>query len=65
MIVGVSDGDPVEVPFDYQHNLLSYSISEPTMEELDTLPIYCITSDDPWHPSDNGYHSVSHLTSDP
>ena len=52
MIVGKDDDDlEVELPFQFTNNLICYAIREPTMQELEHLPIFILTSDAPWNPS--------------
>ena len=62
MILGIGDdGDQVVLPFNFTNNLVSFDIREPTLNELDTLPMYCITSDQPWNPhaDDNIAHDIN------
>ena len=67
MIVGQDQEDQdVEVLFDYSNNLISYSVREPTMDELEKLPLYIITSDQPWEPNqqhDNHNYKASNIQS--
>ena len=63
MIVGVDeDGDTIEIPFDFSNNLINYGIREPTMKELEMLPMFCLTSDLPWDPH-NGNNTSMNKTS--
>lgn len=66
MIVGEEDdGHEVIVPFSYTNNLVTYPVRKPSEYELENLPVYILTSDQPWDPtaqSDNDY-LLSHVTS--
>ena len=61
MIVGTNDDESaVELPFQFTNNLICYAIREPTMQELETLPIFILTSDAPWNPSLQPNHPSNH-----
>ena len=64
MIVGVTeDGDTVEIPFNFSNNLINYDIREPTMQELEALPMFCVTSDQPWDARDDNNTSLNQVSS--
>ena len=54
------DHEPWEIPFDFDNNLISYNVREPTSEEVDTLPMVMITSDQQWDPQEHTDDGVIH-----
>ena len=53
MIVGQDEDDQdVEVPFEFDRGLISYTIHKPTEADISNLPVYVLTSDHPWNPND-------------
>ena len=59
MIIGKNDDEEdVIISFNFDNNLISYKCREPTLDELNSLPLFVLTSDIPWNPEHYGEEYV-------